>query len=563
MSHMRRWNVRLAALVAVGMAVSLGFVIGIQSSAAQETYAPDSSLIRVHNVTTEVSAGDGGGDEEGDPASILSFSHAVDPELRNRMLLVAVATEHRDTSSVVCAESSVTYGGVALTQADSTVAFNFNTRRDCASLWYLLDSDISDAANATLSVTWPVAVRHRAVSAITLANTPQQAPADTATTVIQLTSSIQTPITIPEGGVAIDLVLSGLESVEQTPNAGQEALVTAHNSSSSMGVSIASTSGSATLGWSQTDSQRMLHVVVALGAPVELTVETIQTFDFELSRPHPFPVDDGATWEVYQEGILVASLTNGESVELTGTRDQDNTIAIALTDRSAGDTGPYTTHWVCEVGNYVNNDQATLTVVPEDDGSTVCTFQQVLPQVTWEMAAGWNALTFTGGSGTPTENLAAAIGGSVIGIHRYDAATLAWHSFIVGAPAFLNTLTTVNQRDPLFIQIAVGTSTFNFTTADFVPHGGAARTVQVVEGSQIFGWTGPFATPAGTLFTGDLDATPIFKWDAATQGWISFQPGLPAAVNGFLTVNRLDIVSISGPPGGSGQVIWPEAWPVE
>ena len=69
-------------------------------------------------------------------------------------------------------------------------------------------------------------------------------------------------------------------------------------------------------------------------------------------------------------------------------------------------------------------------------------------------------------------------------------------------------------------------------------------------------------TPAETLFDGDLDATPIFKWDAARQGWISFQPGLPPAINGFLSVNRLDILSIGSPVGVSGQVLWPEAWPL-
>jgi len=79
-----------------------------------------------------------------------------------------------------------------------------------------------------------------------------------------------------------------------------------------------------------------------------------------------------------------------------------------------------------------------------------------VPTATRDLFAGWNPVTYTGGTGTPLAELAGRVGAALESIWRYDAATARWDVYVVGAPGFVNTLTTLEHRDAIFLRLRSG-----------------------------------------------------------------------------------------------------------
>jgi hypothetical protein len=100
-------------------------------------------------------------------------------------------------------------------------------------------------------------------------------------------------VAIPDGGVAIDAVMTGIEIADQMPDAGQELLVTTRTTSSSMGASIASDPASPTVGWSQDANQRMLQVSPWIGR-ADRSSASPRGIRIEATRRRPALRSDGA-----------------------------------------------------------------------------------------------------------------------------------------------------------------------------------------------------------------------------------------------------------------------------
>ncbi|MEE9278188.1 MAG: hypothetical protein V3V06_07225, partial [Dehalococcoidia bacterium] len=180
-----------------------------------------------------------------------------------------------------------------------------------------------------------------------------------------------------------------------------------------------------------------------------------------------------------------------------------------------------------------------------------------LPTIVRTLGSNWNAVTFTGPSGTPPAELAAQLGPFVDSIWRWDAATQTWESYFVGAPSVVSKLQTLNEGEALFVRMAVGASV-DFTTTDLIVDPSGARTVTLLPGWNLLSFNGPDGTRVASLLSEVTDAATVYLFDSVTQSWLGFFPGQPAFLNGFTVVNRLDAIFIFNPSDGSLELTLPE-----
>ncbi|MEE9278260.1 MAG: hypothetical protein V3V06_07605 [Dehalococcoidia bacterium] len=78
----------------------------------------------------------------------------------------------------------------------------------------------------------------------------------------------------------------------------------------------------------------------------------------------------------------------------------------------------------------------------------------------FELGPGFNLVMWTGADGTPVAEAVAGIGGALVTLFTWDAAQQAFLSFSPTAPAFLNTATTLNFGDGVWVQVS-GSATWN------------------------------------------------------------------------------------------------------
>ena len=100
----------------------------------------------------------------------------------------------------------------------------------------------------------------------------------------------------------------------------------------------------------------------------------------------------------------------------------------------------------------------------------------------------------------------------------------------------LNTLTTVNQRDVLFVSLD-GVGGEMFTWPDLLPGGGVE--VLLPPGFTFVGFTGADGSVVGDLLVGGVPLSALFRFDVGSQTWLTNRPGRPAFLSNVTTVDRL------------------------
>ena len=164
----------------------------------------------------------------------------------------------------------------------------------------------------------------------------------------------------------------------------------------------------------------------------------------------------------------------------------------------------------------------------------------LLPAATTSAQVGFNPVTFAGATGTSPASFAAQFGDGLLSMWRFDAAGQRWLSFIAGAPARVNTLTTLGTRDALLVKTAQATTVQQI---DFIPRTGAARSVLLEAGGNLVSYTGGGGDIAAlTAAVGGLRTVSVF--DARDQRWRVFVRGAPPQVSQVSTLSRLDAVFI-------------------
>ena len=160
-----------------------------------------------------------------------------------------------------------------------------------------------------------------------------------------------------------------------------------------------------------------------------------------------------------------------------------------------------------------------------------------LTTITRDLSINFNGFTFTG-LRTPAGALADALGPMVESIWRWDAGTQRWLAHFVGAPDFVSSLRTVDQRDALLIRMR---GNMQFTTTDLIP-APADRTVTLLHGLNFISYAGPDRTSIRQLTDQSPSITRAYRFETATQRWLAFFANAPSYVRSFATVDRLDSI---------------------
>ena len=144
------------------------------------------------------------------------------------------------------------------------------------------------------------------------------------------------------------------------------------------------------------------------------------------------------------------------------------------------------------------------------------------------------------------QDIAALIGPDLRAIFRFNAVPQAYARYQPDAPIpALNTLSLVNQRDVLFIQIQAWTST-TLAWPDLLP--GGAVNVTLERGFTFAGFTGADGTAINDLVAARPELSALFLFDGPSQDWRTNRPGEPAFLSSFVGVDHLQGLFISIPP---------------
>ncbi len=165
-----------------------------------------------------------------------------------------------------------------------------------------------------------------------------------------------------------------------------------------------------------------------------------------------------------------------------------------------------------------------------------------LRTVAQELVAGLNPITFTGPSDTPASEVASAIGIGLETLLRFNAPTQSFLIFVPGAPGYVNSLITFDQRDAFFARIAPG-QTGRFETAELIPSPNGLRSVVLIAGLNPIAFVGNDGTEIEPLLESIREQlVSASRFDAPTQTWQVFVPDAPPAVNTLRVLNRLDVL---------------------
>jgi hypothetical protein len=166
----------------------------------------------------------------------------------------------------------------------------------------------------------------------------------------------------------------------------------------------------------------------------------------------------------------------------------------------------------------------------------------------FDFTAGFNAMVFSGESGTPVDRLAATMGPDVEAIFRFDAVSQRWDTYrpAVTLPV-LNTLQTLQQGDALFVRARVPLS---FAWADTVTEGAfPARFEPGFTSVGFLGASGTFVVEAFALYWEAISAVWVF--DSTAQSWGVFRPGPTRVPNTVDTIQRGDLLFVQNSLGTS------------
>lgn len=193
--------------------------------------------------------------------------------------------------------------------------------------------------------------------------------------------------------------------------------------------------------------------------------------------------------------------------------------------------------WVAVVATVSATGKVTIVI---DHLTVFAVFET--PAVNVAFGPGLSPVTFAGASGTSVADFVASFRVAVAEVWRFDAATQGYQVFRPTGPVFANTLSTLTNRDTLFVRLESGAFT-NVVLNDVIPALSGTRAVTLRPGFTLVS----FGVADGTSIEALLDGsglTRAFRWDPVSQVWDTFFGGQPAFLSSFSTINRLDAVFI-------------------
>ena len=150
-----------------------------------------------------------------------------------------------------------------------------------------------------------------------------------------------------------------------------------------------------------------------------------------------------------------------------------------------------------------------------------------------ELQTGFNALSYTGASGVDISAYVSDLGDGVLSVFRFNAVKQQYESYTVGAPAFVNSLTTLEQGDALIVRVEGGRT---LSLIDLVP-ATPERVVQLQAGSNLVSYSGAGGEMASIL-AGVPGLVAAFVLDAESQQWLAYRPTGPAFLSQVTTLTR-------------------------
>lgn len=204
--------------------------------------------------------------------------------------------------------------------------------------------------------------------------------------------------------------------------------------------------------------------------------------------------------------------------------------------------------WTAEIANSVDSIRfrvgdavsASFEIVPGSVSNIVLAIGVGGPGLRLEV--GFNFLVWRGETVSVDDGLASFPNMSQLSaIFEFDAGTQTWSSFRPGLPPAVQGISELQAGGAYFF-LVTGTMSWE------LPSGGdGSGTQTIVSGFTAIGWVGPGGSPEDVLdAVANAGAVAVFfRFNAATQSYESFRPGLPAAVQGIKTVRTFDVLFFS------------------
>lgn len=171
------------------------------------------------------------------------------------------------------------------------------------------------------------------------------------------------------------------------------------------------------------------------------------------------------------------------------------------------------------------------------------------PLVQIPLQPGWNLVGWTAAESSVREAVA-RMAGRFESVLAWDAEETRFQSFSAAAPASLNTLQQLQRNEGVWVHA----STAGVTTWP-QPRTTGARVLRLQPGYNLVVWTGPDDTPITWAISGiRRTVVSAWKWDAATQRFLTHDPRLPDTLNTLTTLHYGDGLWISV----SDATIWPQ-----
>lgn len=181
-----------------------------------------------------------------------------------------------------------------------------------------------------------------------------------------------------------------------------------------------------------------------------------------------------------------------------------------------------------------------------------------VPAVTQQLRGGLQLVTFTGGDGEPPEVAIARLGAQVESLFRLSPETQRWESYIVGAPAHVQTLVHLEHREGVFVKLGAAATAVRWTEPGFIAAATGRELVTAPPGWSTLGYVGPAgATPLA--LTGGNPGLVLYAWDAATQSWLTYSKNRPAFANTLRRVDPLQGLIITNDGATGVSLTIPEA----
>ena len=155
------------------------------------------------------------------------------------------------------------------------------------------------------------------------------------------------------------------------------------------------------------------------------------------------------------------------------------------------------------------------------------------------LLGGFNFLVWRGATMLVSDGLASFPNMSNLSaIFEFSSGSQSWSSYRPGLPAGVQGISELRAGGAYFF-LVTGGMTWEMPTG-----GDGTGTQTIVAGFTAIGWVGPDGDPQDVLDAVGAVAV-FFRFNASTQSYESFRPGLPAAVQGITTISQYDVFFFS------------------